>query len=468
MPSRENPSLTELLVDLISNEEAFLEEEWATIGERAFVDTVGVTLAGSRQQPVRILDATVEAGEGPVYSIAASRPVASRDAALLDGTSAHALDLDDMDEAYIAHPSAVIFPALWSIGQKVNASGKDLLAAFRVGAITNRVIAAHLDITTHFGAGWHSTSTIGTVGGAAAVSRLLRADATGARNALGIAGSLAAGSRQNFGTMVKPLHAGFAASNAVLAAELGIRGFTSNPEQLSGPIGFLELFRGSSSRIKPTAEVVQRAFVASGFNIKRYPCCYRTHPAIEAAAELAGQIDLSEVTAINVTVQPAGLVPLIHHRPADGSEAKFSIEYTVAAALLDGDVFLSSFDESRVRRPEVQTLLKLVTATESASPPYGSPNWHESFAVVTVTTRDGRIFTARNDVPRGHTGAPLTEGQLRAKFEQCAGFEEQGVPDDVYRPLRALRAERSIRTTIQLISQVKLQDSEDEPCRVDR
>lgn len=447
--------LTDLLVDVVTDRSAPLSDEWAKIGEQAFVDTVAVTLAGSSEDHVRMLEAALEGTAGSTYSLALSRPLSTRDAALLDGTSAHALDLDDMDEAYIAHPSAVLFPALWSIGQSIDASGEDVLAAFRVGLMTNRLIAAHLDITSHYRAGWHPTSTIGTVGAAAAAARLLGADADAVRRTIGIAGSLAAGSRQNFGTMVKPLHAGFAASNGVLAAQLGQQGFTSSPEQLTGPIGFLELFRGSSVLPMPAEEAIEQALSATALNIKRYACCYRTHPAIEAATELAAQIGPDDVAKITVTVQPAGLIPLIHHRPVDGAEAKFSIEFTVASALLDGFISLSSFDEVSVHRPQVQSLLRLVTAHEAETPPVGPSQWNESFAVVSVTTSGGRTLNARVDAARGHADAPLTEEQLRTKFSQCLRLEGQGVPDAIYEPLRKLRAQPSMRETVHLIRQLR-------------
>ncbi len=388
-------------------------DEAARAAGIAFADTVACAIAGLDDPGVA---AFVRAtGQAP---FAPDSPIA--DVARATGLAAHALDYDDVDDATISHPSAAMVPALLAVGAERQASGAEVVTAFHRGLLVGRLLGAALGVRAHYEDGWHTTSTIGTVAAAAAVGSVMGLDETRMRAALGIAGSLAQGSRQNFGTMAKPLHAGAAAHNAVLAASLAEEGFTADGQLLEGPLGFIALHRGRSTAPPVTDAEVTTAFL----NVKLYPCCYYTHAAADAVSELreemlAAGIDPASVASVHVTVQPGGLAPLIHPRPVDGTQAKFSMEYVAAAMLADGAVTLGSFEAGAVGRPAVQDLLTRVTKSEAEVPPVGRDSWTAGYAVVVATLPDGREFTRRVDRPRGHATRPVDDATLRTKFDDC-------------------------------------------------
>jgi 2-methylcitrate dehydratase PrpD len=381
--------------------------------------------------------------------------MSARSAALIDGTAAHALDYDDVDDALFGHPSAVLVPTLLVLGDACGSSGEELLVAYQCGLLVCRRLAAALGIEDHYRSGWHATSTVGTLGAAAAAARLLGLSADAARHALGMAASMSGGSRQNFGTMTKPLHVGLAAEHGILAASLAGRGFTADPDQLEGPMGFLALFGDGARPVEPADE---GAGDPAGLNVKLYPCCYATHAAVDAALELrdaltAAGASVDDVAGMDVAVPPGGLAPLIHHRPTDGLQAKFSLEYAVSVAMLDNEVILASFEDGRARRADVQGMLRRVTVAETATPPSGLPAWDETFAaVVTLRLADGRTLAARVDQPAGHATRPVSDDQLRAKFSDCLKSGGIGSVDERYAVLRALRHQPSARDVLDLLT----------------
>ena len=419
------------------------EAAW-DLAERALVDTVAVALAASSDPTVTIALAALgaTASSGPSTVLTGGQPADPRQAALLGGLAAHALDFDDVDDAMIGHPSAVLVPAVLAVAEEHDLPGKALLDAYWAGLAVCRALAGALGIDGHYGQGWHSTATVGTVASAAAVARLRGLSLGQTQHALGIAGSLAAGSRQNFGTMTKPLHAGTAASNGVLAATLAAAGFTADQDQLERPLGFLALHHGGPNPSLPDAT----ALATPRLNVKLYPCCYYIHSAADALRDLHHEgLSAPDVDSIRVTVQPAGSGPLIHHRPTTGLQGKFSMEYASAAVLLDGDLRLPTFTDEHVNRPRAQDLLRRVTLEEAEVPPLGPRDWDTGYAVVQVTGRDGGVRERRVDRPRGHATRPVDEAELRAKFEDALTFAELASGDRLYEGLRHLRALTSVR-----------------------
>ena len=418
------------------------------LAERAVVDTLAVSLAARGDLTVTTgltaLGGSGSPGSATVW--ATGERSAPQQAALLNGLTGHALDYDDVDDLMIGHPSTVLLPALIAVGEEHGLPGAAVLEAFDVGLFVCRDLAAELGIAGHYAKGWHSTGTVGTVAATAALARLLRLDELTTQHALGIAGSLAGGSRQNFGTMTKPLHAGVAARNAVLAASLASSGFSADPDQLEGPLGFLALHHGEgreSRELPPGTDT-------TGLNVKLYPCCYYLHCAGDAILEMRREgLSADQVEAVNVTVQPGGLAPLIHTRPTSGLQGKFSMEYTMAAALLDSHLVLDSFTDPEVNRPEAQALLRKVTKSEATTPPLGGPA-SGAFAVVEVTTTTGEVHRRRVDRPRGHATRPVDEAGLRAKFEDCLTFAglDPVAGSTLYAALRHLREASSVREAL--------------------
>lgn len=393
--------------------------------KRAFLDTIGVTLAGCREEGPGIVAAMVRdqggAEEATVFGAGFRAPATQ--AALANGTAAHALDYDDVTVNMRGHPSVPLVPALLALGEKLGSNGSDVLDAyvlgFEVECNLGRAIGG-----LHYALGWHATSTLGTVGAAAACARLLRLDAEGTRNALGIAASLASGLQQNFGTMTKPLHAGWAAHNGLLAAELACRGFGSDAQALEGPSGFLRAM--SAGREIDAVEAV-RGFgepwevVEPGIGVKLYPCCYATHRSIDAAREVRGHpgFDMRSIDKVELHLSKGTLVPLIARVPETGLEAKFSLEYCVAAALLDGALKLASFTDGAALRSDVRGLAARVEAVEDG-PALAYPI--EGWARAVVQMRDAGAFEAEVSAPRGDPKNPPSWGELEGKFRDCAAI----------------------------------------------
>ena len=214
---------------------------------RALIDTVAVTLGGAGAPGERILRswATTEASAGPATLWTTGEQTSASMAALVNGTVAHLLDYDDICPSMPLHPSTVLVPALVAAAQAwggESAEPRRFVEAYDVGAAAFRAVADVLPQHVHYGLGWHSTSTIGRLAAVAALARLGGVDVETTRHALGIVSSLAGGSRANFGSMTKPLHAGAAARDAVSAMELARAQFTANPEELEAPGGFLDRF----------------------------------------------------------------------------------------------------------------------------------------------------------------------------------------------------------------------------------
>jgi 2-methylcitrate dehydratase PrpD len=343
-------------------------------------------------------------------------------AALLNGTAGHALDFDDVDDALTGHPSTVLVPAVLAVAEQVGADGATVVEAFWRGLVVERALAAGVGIGGHYARGWHSTATLGVVGAAAAAAVLLGLDADATRHALGISASRAAGSRRNFGSMTKPLHAGVAASDAVLAARLAAAGFTADADQLDSPLGYLALFSDVADDLAAAAARAEAVLADPGpaaVNVKLHACCYATHAPADAALDLAARgIRAGDVESVAVRVPPGGLRPLITRAPVTELEGKFSMGYVVAACLSDGQLRLSSFTDEAVTRPAVADLAARVTSEESL-PPSGSGGGLEFSAEVVVRTTDGGSHAAHCPAPRGHATRPAATEAVRAKFDDC-------------------------------------------------
>jgi 2-methylcitrate dehydratase PrpD len=432
MPNAEQPAaVTRALAEFaVGRDLSDLPEDVLDLVRRSLVDTVGVTIAARDEPAVRILRTTLggELPAGPATVLVDGARTTAPTAALLNGTAGHALDFDDVTDVTYGHPSVVLWPALLAAAEQAGATGRQLAEAFVVGFGVQCAVARGMRIREHYGRGWHSSATVGVIGATAGVARLLGLDVERTRCALGLAASMAGGSRQNFGTMTKPLHVGLAARDAVLAASLAGGGFTADPDQLEQPLGFFAMF-GEHRDLDTVLESINGplALTVHGLNVKKYPCCYNTHRTADATLDLAARdgIKADEVRRVRLTLEPGGFDPLIHHRPKTGLHGKFSAEYVIAAALLDGAVRLSTFTDAAVQRPQAQELLAKVEFAESVTPPVGEAAWDQAYSVVTVETDRGE-FTLRADVPRGDRRAPLGRADLEAKFRDCLTFSGAG------------------------------------------
>jgi 2-methylcitrate dehydratase PrpD len=394
--------------------------------KEAMLDGLGCALVGSPTPIGKLMTRYVhERSETPRAAVIGSGfKTSAALAALANGTMAHALDFDDVNWSMSGHPTAPLLPAVLALGQEVHASGSDVLLAYALGFEVETKIGLGIN-PRHYDLGWHATSTLGTLGAAAACAKLLSLDVEKTRMTFGIAASTAAGLRQNFGTMTKPLHPGQAAMNGVTAAQLAHLGWTADANILEAPYGFCQLYAGPNQY--SLDDMVKRLgnpyeLLATGVAIKQYPCCAFTHRALDGILALVQQHQLSaaDVVAVECLVGRPTIEVLIHSRPQTGLEGKFSMQYCLAAALLDKRIGLLSFSDEKVRRPAAQQLFERVTMRLHPEAQDKSTNGEELPVTVTVTLRDGRTLSAPIPHAKGHPANPLTAIALQDKFEDCA------------------------------------------------
>lgn len=391
----------------------------------ALVDTLGVALAGSRH-PVAALARTIVPAigehEASVWGGDGAK-VRAGDAAFLNAVHTHALDFDDSSPALRGHPSCTLMPVAVAVGEATGASGRSVLASYAIGLEVASRISSALG-PGHYLHGWHTTVTAGIFGATAIAGRLLGLDREALCRAFGLAASRASGLTRNFGTMAKPLHAGDAARAAIEAVHLARCGFTADAAILDGPQNFIAVYgRGGSPLTQDSLESLGERWtiVADGIFVKRWPCCYAVHRPVAALQALIDETGLKkdEIVSVEVGFLPGVEHPLKHRAPTTGSEARFSIEYAIAATLLDGDLSLASFADDQVRRPEAQALMARVR--RFSIPHEGMFNGLTGFTELVVETTAGTIRRRYERTP-GSPEWPLSPDEQAAKFLGCAAL----------------------------------------------
>jgi len=423
---------------------------------RAFVDTVGVMLAGSVEPVARIVQALAsEEGGRPRCRVAGTGLTTGAGwAAMANGAAAHALDYDDMCFVSLAHPSAPLVPATLAAGELAGAAGLGVLDAYVIGFEVEAVLGRVLN-PRHYTQGWHCTSTIGTLGAAAAAARLLGLRVEQTTCALALAASEASGLKENFGTMAKPYHAGMAARNGVVATLAARRGLTAAERALDGPQGFLVAMAAERADLVGAHEDLGRRWeiLESGITVKLYPSCAGTHPALDALLDLRARHGLAAEDVERVTVDVDEVTPtiLIHDRPTTDLEGKFSLHFCAAAALVFGHVGLDTFADAPLRDERVQRLLRSVTMQVDPEIGRGRPPLTQ--ARVTVRLRDGRQVEARADGARGYPDRPAGDAELDRKFTDCATrVLDAARAAEALATLRALERLDDVRTLTALLS----------------
>ena len=397
--------------------------EVITIVKRAMLDTLGVALAGSGKPVAKAVTALVKGLEGkPVAGVIGSRlRTSSLLAALANGTIAHALDYDDVN-ANKEHPSAVLMPVVLSLGEELRSSGKEVIEAYILGSeVWGRI--SHAMPNLHL-KGWHPTGVFGTIGAAAATARLLKLDVEQTTMALGLAGSEAAGLVQNFGTWTKPFHAGNAARNGIMAAMLAKEGFTSARDAMEGEVGFSTVFYpGDTVDASAMAGNLDNplAITSQGVHVKRYPACGSTHKSVDAIMHLIDLYDIKpeEVEAVDCQVTPRRRRPLIYDNPTTSLEAKFSMPFVMATALIERKLGLAQFTDEQVNAPVTRDLMKRVICRIYPDWVEGKDN-EERPQLVIVKLKNGKEYSHGVDVQKGHAKLPLTEEELLVKYRECA------------------------------------------------
>ncbi|RAI01737.1 MmgE/PrpD family protein [Acuticoccus sediminis] len=385
-------------------------------------DCVGVMIAGADEPAAMMAARLVETSTSNTGApqIPSGRNLTASDAAFVNGVAGHALDYDDV--AMDGHPSTVLAPAILAEGWTLGSSGRDALNAYVIG-YEIWALLKDLEPGQLHDRGFHPTAAWGAVSSAAACAHLNKLDAEQTANAIAIGASLAAGLVANFGTMTKPLHAGRAAQAGVIAARLAKDGFTGSPDALEHRTGFM---RAHSPSGNPDLSDQDHALGRTwrlpdlGVNVKRYPLCYSTHRAIDAMLDIVAEHDLKpeDVEEVHVKTGETQLLMLRNHRPKTGLEAKFSMEFAMASALVARRVGLSELTDDFVRRPEVMAAMEKVSCTTTREEMPGTP-----FAPtddVYVVARGQRLEAAPVAYAKGSWERRLSEEELREKFRDCA------------------------------------------------
>ncbi len=390
------------------------------IGTRMLTDTVGVALAATEEPIADRATAGLESPSGAVPTLAGECTGTARDAALRNGILAHALDYDDIHVGMGGHPSAPLVAALLPLAFREGGTGAEFLTSFLVGAEAEIRIAEALNPGL-YERGWHPTSVTGAIGAAVAAARFVDATPAEIRRAIGIAASEASGIKANFGTMTKPFHVGNASRAGVEAADLAAGGFTASEDALEEDFGgFCALFRGDSEpEIEPLSAGLGDpwAVVDPRVWFKIHPCCGSVQSAVHAALSLRSECDPTSIESITIAEHPRRLDHTDTPEPTTGLEAKFSVQYCVAAALMDGELTLDHFRDAAVPREDIATMADHVNLLRDpvtfADREYG--------AAVTVHTAGGKTVQRTVDDPPGSAGNPMSDADFESKYRRCAG-----------------------------------------------
>ncbi len=391
-------------------------EEAVYLSKRLFLDCLGVALAAVEEPVVQKLTRLLKNQGGKkeawVWGQSCSLPLLS--AVLINGTMGHALDFDD---SAFSHPTSTLLPVVVALGEKFDLSGREVLGGLMIGYEVFAGISLSSDQNLLRGRGWHPTPILGTMAAAGAAAKLMRLQEKEVIMALGIAGSLASGLGQNFGTMVKPLHAGASARNGLFAAQLAASGVGADDDILEAPRGFGTAFFGPGGyAFEKIGEILGPPYkvVSPGINIKPYPCCRGAHRSIDAALALHQemkkmQIGLEQIASIACDFHLDG--PTLHENPCCGLEGKFSIAYCVATALKNGRVILEDFVDEKISDPAIQDLVKKTKNIRLSKEEH----------YVTLHLRDGRSLSHSVKVAKGDAKVnPLTDEEVAEKFKACA------------------------------------------------
>ncbi|UCE98311.1 MAG: MmgE/PrpD family protein, partial [Dehalococcoidia bacterium] len=315
-----------------------------------------------------------------------------------------------------------IFPAVLSLAEKNMLSGRKVLVAYIAGMeVIYRVGSSISEYIPR--SGWHPTPIIGTIGAVAACANILGLNSAQAQNALGIAASLATGLLKNFGSMTKPMHAGNAARNGVVAAELAASGFTGNNDIFDGEFSFSQMFGSRTAAGLMGAENdLNREWriCTEGLAFKPYPSCRSTHSSIDAALWLRNKWDIStdQVADITCKISPLHTQLARFHKPETGYQGKFSIPYCVATVLCNGSISLEDFTNEKVNNADMQELLSKLSFLY----PDVDKGTMDLTAEITITLNSGMKYSHRVSLPKGEPANPMTDEELDVKFLSCSSL----------------------------------------------
>ncbi|MFM0736277.1 MmgE/PrpD family protein [Paraburkholderia xenovorans] len=413
--------MTQTLAAAISQSVPREDARAIAAARRGILDFLAAAFAGASDSGYRkLLGVSGHDSRGDASVIGSAVRASAQQAALLNGYAGHALDYDDVHSSVRGHPSTVLLPALFALAQTRGSSALDLLDAYVVGVETMARLGLALG-SRHYEQGFHNTATLGTLGAAAAAAYLLKLDADAIENALGLAATQSAGLRVQFGSEAKPLHAGLAARAGVFSAELAAARLHGSPDALDGPIGFFGVFSGGAAQLERVNDGwgARWQIDTPGLYFKPWACCTATHYAVHAALTLrdAHRVTPADIASVTVTFPPGGDTPLSNQLPSTGLEARFSVEYAVAAALTDGSPGVATFADVPVR-DDLSALAARVARRHDESAPRASTDPATRFSTVEIALHNGTVLTHKTD-------RLYSAEDLPAKFADATGRDER-------------------------------------------
>ena len=409
-----------------------IPDEVRRLGTNHLVDGIAVMLAGATEESGRLVRAHLrELGgkeQGTVLGATLRAPLQS--AAWANGTAGHAMDYDDTQLAtdpqsvygLLTHPTVPVLAGALAAAEGTGASGAALLDAYLIGVEVACRVADAVN-PRHYRDGFHSTATMGGFGAAAAAARLFGCDLDTTLRAFGLAASMSAGLRENFGTMTKPFHAGRAAENGLFAVLLARRGWTAAKDILEAKRGFYSAASGGYDPSKIEGKLgAPYFFIEPGISIKPYPSGSLSHPAQDTLLDLVREYDIrpEQVERIDVGVNSHVPNALIHTRPTTALEGKFSLQFQMSIGVLERAAGIAQFVDAKVREPRTRAMMELVHVY--VDPEIEALGYNEMRMKVHITLQDGRKLSGYAEAAKGHPKKPMSRSDLREKFMDCASL----------------------------------------------
>ena len=398
--------------------------------KRCLVDGIAVMLSGVPAACSRIVREYVrDSGTHGTSAVVGTDVVTSAPmAALANGVAGHADDYDDTqlaqtpDRIYglLTHPTVPALASTLAVGQEVGASGRDFLTAFCCGFEVECKIAEAMN-PDHYIKGFHTTGTVGVFAAAAGAAKLYGLSPEETRFALGIAASKSAGLRVNFGTMTKPYHAGAAAENGVIAAQLARLGYEADSNALDGQWGHFQVTGGGCDPGRLQGRLGNPYTLSwPGVSVKPYPCGSLSHPSMDTLLDLLTENDVKpkEVEEVRLGAGNNILNPLRYQEPQNELEAKFSLQFCLAILVLRRRAGVREFTDKVVRSPEVREMMTRVKTYRS--PEIEAKGSDRMRSLVEIRLKDGRALSREAETSRGTPERPMGRDGMAAKFTDCA------------------------------------------------
>lgn len=389
------------------------------------LDFLGVALKGSQEESSKVIRRFIKeisnTNDGGLV-IGSTERFPYQYAALSNGAAGHAIELDDVNNEASLHPGVAVFPAAFAACEMANKGGKEFVEGVVLGYEVMIRLGQALDPKEQYRKGFHPTGTCGTFGATATVAKILGLNEYQMLNALGIAGSQAAGSMEFLteGAWSKRMHPGWAAHNGILASLLAKNGYTGPLSIIEGKFGFLHAY-SDKSNVEKVIDGIGQDFEILKTSIKPHACCRYMQAPIDAILKIMKQykIKSDDIKKITLGILQAGF-PIIalpsrqKRNPKTVYEAQFSMPYGAAIAILFGKATLDEFNEDHLRQTEIKTLMEKVHCQTDPSLDEMYP--HHWPATAEITMKDGKIFKARIEYPKGDPENPLTWDELIEKF----------------------------------------------------